>query len=60
MHECESVVHDLWDCPAYKDKLRTILGEAFKDIEALESDNMCHVVNLDGEFFVCFGQGVHN
>ena len=35
--ECESVVHVLWECPAYKDsmeefmiKLKSTLGEAFK------------------------------
>ena len=39
--ECESVVHVLGECPAYKDsredfmiKLRSTLGEAFKDFEA--------------------------
>ena len=39
-----SVVHVLFECPAYKDKregfmakLRTILGEAFKDFEALDN-----------------------
>ena len=43
-NECESVVHVLWECPAYKDsreefmiKLRSTLGEAFKDFEALEN-----------------------
>ena len=42
--ECESVVHVLWECPVYKDKregfmvkLRAILGEAFKDFEALDN-----------------------
>ena len=42
--ECESVVHVLWVCPVYKDKregfmvkLRAILGEAFKDFEALNN-----------------------
>ena len=42
--ECESVVHVLWECPAYKDsreeflaKLRATLGEAFKDFEALDN-----------------------
>ena len=42
--ECESVVHVLWECPAYKDsredfmiKLRSILGEAFKDFKALDN-----------------------
>ena len=42
--ERESVVHVLWKCPAYKNsrekfmvKLRDILGEAFKDFEALDS-----------------------
>ena len=42
--ECESVVHVLWECPAYKDrreefviKLRSTLGEAFKDFEALNN-----------------------
>ena len=47
--ECESVVHVLWECPAYKDsreeflanefmiKLRSTLGEAFKDFEALDN-----------------------
>ena len=41
--ECESVVHVLRECPAYKDsreefmiKHRSTLGEAFKDFEALE------------------------
>ena len=41
--ECESVFHVLWEYPAYKDsreefmiKLRSTLGEAFKDFEALE------------------------
>ena len=36
--ECESVVHVLWECSAYKEsweeflaKLRATLGEAFKD-----------------------------
>ena len=35
--ECESVVHALWECPAYKDsreefmiKLRSTLGETLK------------------------------
>ena len=46
MNDCESVVHVLWECPAYKDKssreglmikFRAILGEAFKDFEALDS-----------------------
>ena len=39
-----SVVHVLWECPAYKDsreefmiKLRSTLGEAFKDFEALDN-----------------------
>ena len=39
--ECESVVHVLWKCSAYKDnreefmvKFRATLGEAFKDFEA--------------------------
>ena len=39
-----SVVHVLWECPAYKDsreefmiKLRPTLGEAFKDFEALDN-----------------------
>ena len=45
-NECESVVHVLWECPAYKDsreefefmiKPRSILGEAFKDFEALDN-----------------------
>ena len=42
--ECESVVHVLWECPAYKDsreefmiKLRSTLGEAFKYFEALDN-----------------------
>ena len=42
--ECESVVHVLWECPAYKDsreefmiKLRSTLGDAFKDFEALDN-----------------------
>ena len=42
--ECESVVHVLWECPAYKDsreeflvKLRATLGEAFKDFKALDN-----------------------
>ena len=42
--ECESVVHVLWECPVYKDKRkgfmvkrRAILGEAFKDFEALDN-----------------------
>ena len=39
--ECESVVHVLWERPAYREefmvKLRTILGEAFKDFEALDN-----------------------
>ena len=42
--ECESVVHVLWECPAYKDsreefmiKLRSTLGEAFKDFKALDN-----------------------
>ena len=42
--ECDSVVHVLWECPVYKDKmegfmvkLRAILGEAFKDFEALDN-----------------------
>ena len=41
--ECESVVHIL-ECPAYKDsrekfvvKLRAILGDTFKDFEALDN-----------------------
>ena len=45
-NECESAVHVLWKCPAYmyKDsreefmiKLRSTLGEAFKDFEALDN-----------------------
>ena len=42
--ECESVVHVFWECPAYTDsreevmvKLRSTLGEAFKDFEALDN-----------------------
>ena len=42
--ECESVVHVLWECPAYKDsrekfvvKLRVILEENSKDFEALNN-----------------------
>ena len=42
--ECESVVHVLWECPAYKDsreefmiKLRSTLGEVFKDFEVLDN-----------------------
>jgi len=42
--ECESVVHVLWECPAYKDsreefmvKLMSTLGEAFRDLEALDN-----------------------
>ena len=38
--ECESVVHVLWECPAYKDsreEIRPTLGEAFKDFEALDN-----------------------
>ena len=38
--ECESVVHVLWECPAYKDsreEFRPTLGEAFKDFEALDN-----------------------
>ena len=42
--ECESVVHVLWECPAYKDsreeflaKLRATLGEAFKDFETFDN-----------------------
>ena len=42
--ECKSVVHVLWECPAYKDSkeefminLRSTLGEAFKDFEALDN-----------------------
>ena len=42
--ECESVFYVLWECPAYKDsreefmiKLRSTLGEAFKDFEALDN-----------------------
>ena len=42
--ECESVVHVLWECHAYKDsreefmiKLRSTLGEAFKDFKALDN-----------------------
>ena len=49
--ECESVVHVLWECPAYKDKregfmvkLRTILGEAFKDSEALDNSEKASFV----------------
>ena len=49
--ECESVVHVLWECPAYKDsrkefmiKLRSTLGEALKDFEALD--------NVERAFFV--------
>ena len=40
----ESVVHVLWECPAYKDskeefmiKHRSTLGEASKDFEALDN-----------------------
>ena len=33
--ECESGGHVLWECPAYI-KLRSTLGEAFKDFEALD------------------------
>ncbi len=43
-NEWESVVHVLWECPAYKDsreefmiKLRSTLGEALKDFEALHN-----------------------
>ena len=43
IYECESVVHVLWECPAYKDsraefmvKLRAAVGKTFKDFEALE------------------------
>jgi len=46
--ECESIVHVLWECPAYKDsreeflaKLRSTLGEAFKDFKALEGLLLC-------------------
>ena len=42
--ECENIVHVLWECAAYKDgreqfmiKLRSTLGEAFKDFEALDN-----------------------
>ena len=42
--ECESIVHVLWECPAYKNNrkefmitLRSTLGEAFKDFEALDN-----------------------
>ena len=35
--ECESVVHVSCECPAYKVKLRSMLGEAFKDFEALDN-----------------------
>ena len=42
--ECESVVHVLWECPAYKDsreefmiKLRSTLGEGFIDFKALDN-----------------------
>ena len=42
--ECESVVHVLWECPAYNDsreefmdKLRP-LGETFKDFKALDNN----------------------
>ena len=38
--ECESVVHVLWECPAYKDsreefkvKLKATLGKAFRDLK---------------------------
>ena len=38
------VVHALWECPTYKDsreefmiKLRSTLGEAFKEFEALDN-----------------------
>ena len=40
----ESVVHVLWECPAYKDnregfmvKLRAILGEVFEDFKVLDN-----------------------
>ena len=42
--ECESVVHVLWECPAYKDSreefmvnLRATFGVVFKDFGALDS-----------------------
>ena len=42
--ECESVFDVLWECFVYKDKregfmvkLRAVLGEAFKDFEALDN-----------------------
>ena len=42
--ECESVVHVLWECPAYKDgreefmiKLRSTVREVFIDFEALDN-----------------------
>ena len=42
--ECENAVHISWDYPAYKVKregfmvkVRAILGEAFKDFEALDN-----------------------
>ena len=41
--ECESVVHVLWECPAYRDsreefvvKLRALLLEAFKALDNIE------------------------
>ena len=55
--ECESVVHVLWECPAYKDskeefmiKLRSTLGEAFKDFEVLD--------NIERASFVSFGRRI--
>ena len=54
--ECESVIHVLWECLAYKVKregfmvkLRAILGEPFKDFEALdniEKASLCQVVSF--------------
>ena len=44
IYECESVVHVLWECPAYKDsraefmvRFRATVGETFKDFEALDN-----------------------
>ena len=51
---CESVVHVLWECPAYKDsreefmiKLRSTFGEAFKDFEALDNIEYSFVLGCE-------------
>ena len=69
--ECESVVHVLWECPVYKDKregfmvkLRAILGEAFKDFEALDNIEKASLT-LGCEFWTenfnaCLSKGIDN